>query len=211
MAAALRADFACGVYFVGKIWVKVKIIFGLGNPGFQYKNNRHNVGYMVVEELRKKEKIRLRRSFKFSAFLGLGKIGKSDVALAEPRTFMNNSAVCVKKILDNYKISPKDFLVVYDDVDLPLGIMRFRKRGRATHRGIASIIESLGSLEVNRLRIGIDKPGTGDLSNYVLSDFSFQEKEILKNVISKAASACIDWVNFGADFVMRNYNRKDKG
>jgi PTH1 family peptidyl-tRNA hydrolase len=183
----------------------LKIIFGLGNPGKKYKNNRHNIGYMVIERIA--EDVRFKRSIKLKGYLGEKEIAGEKILLVKPTTFMNNSGICVKKIIDYYQIHLKDFLVIYDDVDLPLGKIRFRRKGSSGgHKGIKSIIEILGSEEINRLRIGIGKKRDEDLAEYVLSDFSPQEKEILKKVISDAVSASLDWVKFGADYVMQNYN-----
>jgi PTH1 family peptidyl-tRNA hydrolase len=183
----------------------LKIIFGLGNPGKKYKNTRHNVGYMVVEKIG--EGVRFKRSIKLEAYLGEKEVEGEKVLLVKPTTFMNNSGICVKKTIEYYQICFKDFLVIYDDVDLPLGKIRFRKKSSSGgHKGIKSIIEILGSEEINRLRIGIGKREGEDLVEYVLSEFSSQEKEILKRVILNAVSASLDWIRFGPEYVMRNYN-----
>lgn len=187
----------------------MKVIFGLGNPGYKYRNNRHNVGYMVVEELARNRGVCMIRSLKLRATKGLTKIDKIEVATIKPYTFMNNSGVCVKKVLESFGVSFQDTLVVYDDFALPLGIIRFRKKGSCGgHRGMASIIESLGSQEINRLRVGIGNQGCLDPIDYVLSDFSLSEKAILGEVISRSVAACIDWINLGASLVMQNYSRR---
>jgi PTH1 family peptidyl-tRNA hydrolase len=116
----------------------------------------------------------------------------------------------VKKVLSRYKIKPQDFLVVYDDVELHLGVLRFRdKGGYAGHRGMESIALELGTKDFNRLRLGIDKPaGITDLAQYVLDDFNRQEKEVLSDVIEKATAGCLDWIRSGPGYVMNKYNNR---
>ena len=178
----------------------MKLIFGLGNPGLKYKNNRHNIGYIIVEEAAKKNK----RSFKKSIFLGAWlltgnvKVQGQGTQLVKPAGFMNNSGLCVKRVCKKYKSSFSDILVVYDDVDLPLGVVRFKKSGSSGgHRGMESIIQQLGTEEINRLKIGIGRNDHLDTADYVLSDFSASEKEVLVKVIEKAVLTCIDWVAGG--------------
>lgn len=189
----------------------MKTVFGLGNPGQQYKNNRHNVGFKALDNLAKAEGIKFKRSFKTGAYIAKKKIGKEEVLFVKPLTFMNNSGLCVRKILQKYKISADDVLMVYDDADLPLGAIRFRPRGSsAGHRGMASIIEALNTEEINRLKIGINSLQTRsrELADYVLSDFLDSEGDIVQEAIRKASYACKDWINKGVDFVMKNYNRR---
>jgi len=187
----------------------VKIIFGLGNPGRQYKNNRHNVGYKVLESLTSDQNLEFKRSFRTSSYIAKKKDPGGWVIFIKPRTFMNNSGLCVKKVLNKYKVSLPDILIIYDDTDLPLGKIRFRAGGScAGHRGMASIAEALRSEEVNRLRVGIGSSQGQELSGYVLSDFSKTEREILDNTIREAASASLDWANEGIDFSMQKYNRR---
>lgn len=187
---------------------ELKIIVGLGNPGIKYKNNRHNVGFMVVEELGKRFRALFKRNFLLSAFLTKIKLDGTGVILIKPRTFMNNSGLCVKRALSRYKVSKADLLVVYDDVDLPQGALRFRKKGSSGgHKGMESIAKALDSQEVNRLRIGIGRIGTNDLTDYVLSDFSLNEQAALEGMFDLAACACMDWVKHGSDYVMARYNK----
>jgi PTH1 family peptidyl-tRNA hydrolase len=187
----------------------MKIIFGLGNPGRQYRNNRHNVGYMVLDELASRENFIFKRSFRLSAALARKEINNEEVLFIKPRTYMNNSGLSVKRALSSYKLTLRDILVVYDDIDLPLGKIRFRESGScAGHRGMAAILSALGDEKISRLRVGISRDELTDVVDYVLSDFSLSEKEILEKVISQAASACIDWVYQGASFVMQQYNSR---
>lgn len=190
----------------------MKAIFGLGNPGQQYRKNRHNIGYMVVDEVARIWGLSFRRSFKLTAFIAKKKINKEENFLIKPRTYMNNSGHCLKKVLANYKVLLQDILIVYDDVDLALGKIRFRLKGScAGHRGMSSIINALGTEEVNRLRIGVGKPESGELSDYVLSDFSSSEQELLKDILARSALACMDWISRGPEYVMQKYNKKRIG
>ena len=188
---------------------KVKIIFGLGNPGRQYNNNRHNVGYKVLESLASSQNLEFKRSFRTSSYIAKKKDPGGWVFLVKPRTFMNNSGSCAKKILNKYKVNLAEILVVYDDTDLPLGKIRFRARGScAGHRGMTSIVSALASEEVNRLKVGIGSPQNQQLSDYVLSDFSKMEAKVLNSVVSEAVAASWDWANKGIDFSMQKYNRR---
>ncbi len=157
----------------------------------------------------KAQGLEFKRSFWLSAYIAKKTYPQGWFFLIKPRTFMNNSGLCVKKTLEKYKVPRSDILIIYDDVDLPLGLIRFRARGSsAGHRGMASIKRELGSEEINRLRVGIGGIETEELSDYVLSDFSSSETEILADVIQVAVSATWDWVDKGIDFTMRKYNRR---
>ncbi|MCK4912448.1 MAG: aminoacyl-tRNA hydrolase [Candidatus Omnitrophica bacterium] len=187
----------------------MKIIFGLGNPGQQYKNNRHNVGYKVLDNLASSKNLEFKRSFRTSSYITKNKDFENWTFFIKPRTFMNNSGLCVKKVLNKYKVKFSDILIIYDDSDLPLGKIRFRAGGScAGHRGMTSIVSVLGSEDINRLRIGIGNSQNQELSDYVLSDFSKTERETLGSTIQDAASASLEWVNEGIDFSMQKYNRR---
>jgi len=188
-----------------------KIIFGLGNPGAGYKHNRHNIGYKVLDRLSEvRSGVSFRRKLRIDALVTKLDIEGDDVLLIKPVTFMNNSGVCVKKTLGGYGVTPDNILIVYDDIDLPLGTIRFREKGSAgSHRGIDSIIDVLREKNISRIRVGIGNVGrAGDLSDYVLSNFTRDELGQVASVVAKAADACIDWVKFDNNYVMRNYNRK---
>lgn len=173
----------------------MKVLVGLGNPGPQYTDNRHNIGYKVVDALAEKEKIKFKKKFRINASLAIKNIGGEEVLLVKPRTFMNNCGFCVAKIIAGYKLGPQDILIIYDDADLPLGEVRYRKKGSsAGHRGVASIISELGTDEIGRIKIGINKPEEEELADYVLSDFLASEQENLAAVIAKAVLACRDWI-----------------
>ncbi|MDD3295842.1 MAG: aminoacyl-tRNA hydrolase [Candidatus Omnitrophica bacterium] len=186
----------------------MKVIFGLGNPGQAYKKNRHNVGYMVAESLAGEAKFR--KSLRLSAFYTRITISGQDVLLIKPRTYMNDSGRCVRKVVSYYKVKINDILVVYDEIDLMLGEIRLRAKGSSGgHRGMGSIVSSLGDEGVNRLRLGISgNRGSKELSDYVLDDFSSREEPLLEETLALAKLACFAWVGEGIDFAMQQYNGK---
>lgn len=187
----------------------MKIIFGLGNPGQQYKKNRHNIGFTVVDEVASKLGIKFKRSFKTPALIAKKSKGEV-ILLVKPRTFMNNSGICVRKVISNYKVPAEDILIIYDDADLALGVIRFRQKSSSGgHRGMSAIISALGTEEISRLKIGISNVKVGELSEYVLSDFTDSEQNILQEVTGNAACACMDWINQGIESVMKNYNGRN--
>ncbi|MCF7872794.1 MAG: aminoacyl-tRNA hydrolase [Candidatus Omnitrophica bacterium] len=178
----------------------MKIIVGLGNPGKKYSENRHNIGFKIVDQLAGRYKIKLRRSIRQKAWLGELRIGSDYFLLVKPKTYMNASGLCVNRVLAKYKVLTEDLLVIYDDADLDLGVLRIKKSGSsAGHRGMASIIDALGTKEINRLKVGIGRPtpSRGDyqppLTEYVLSNFSGEEKENLTKVINQAAAIPLNW------------------
>jgi len=172
----------------------VKLICGLGNPGLKYKNTRHNIGFLIVDNFAKKNKNK----------------STKDVVLLKPRCFMNNSGAAVKEALRRPNIELSDILIICDDINLELGIIRFRAAGRAGgHRGLKSIIEELGTENFNRLRIGIGSDRNTVLKDYVLSRFRADEKRILKEVIDKAAEAAGIWAQEGIEAAMNRYNTKN--
>jgi len=190
----------------------LKIIVGLGNPGKTYINNRHNIGFRVVDKIVEKENLKFKKSFKVKAMIAKASSGGEEILLAKPTTFMNNSGLSVKLLLSVYNLSRENFLIVYDDMDLPLGRMKFARRGSsAGHKGIASIIFALGNEEIPRLRIGISKPLWGEATDYVLSDFTFGELPVVEEVIEEAVQGCWEWAKFGINFVMQKYNVRKRG
>ncbi|MCK9573977.1 MAG: aminoacyl-tRNA hydrolase, partial [Candidatus Omnitrophica bacterium] len=142
----------------------MKIIVGLGNPGVKYKNNRHNVGFMVADEIADRKNSAFKKGFLANGWIARIKAGEDTAILLKPSTFMNNSGLCVKKIISKYCVRPHDLLVVYDDADLSLGTLRIRKTGSSGgHKGMASIIDNLGTNDIVRLKIGIGKSDEYDL------------------------------------------------
>jgi len=184
------------------------LIVGLGNPGRTYTNNRHNVGFRCVEYLASAHSLSFNRRQK-RASIALGPILRRSVVLAKPRTFMNKSGVPVASLTRFYRVPLDRLLVVYDDLDLPLGTTRMRPLGGSGgHRGMKSIIKQLGSRQFPRLRIGIGRPpGRMDPADYVLQDFSDEEGTLLEGTLEQATAAIETWLIEGVDEAMSEYNR----
>lgn len=166
----------------------MKIIVGLGNPGAKYAGTRHNVGFAVLDELAERHNIRIDTA-KHKALIGKGIIDGEKVILAMPQTFMNLSGESVRAIMDFYKCTVEDLIVVYDDIDLDVGKLRIRQKGSAGgHNGMKNIIQHVGSQEFVRIRVGVGKkPDHMDLADYVLSRFG---KEDLANIRESCGNAC---------------------
>jgi PTH1 family peptidyl-tRNA hydrolase len=191
----------------------VKLIVGLGNPGRAYIDSRHNIGFSVVKALGRNYKVALKSDHAFS-LSGKGKIEGNSVIFALPLTFMNLSGIAVSALIKRYRIEPEDLLVICDDLDLEFGSVRIRPDGSSGgHKGLESIIRSLGSQDFARLRLGIGRPprkGAGDTSDFVLSHFSKKEKEALKETIAEACSCCKVWAKKGVTESMNIFNRRNK-
>lgn len=189
----------------GKI---MKVFVGLGNPGRQYEETRHNIGFMVIDELADKWNIPLTQS-KFKGIFGQGTINGEKVLLVKPLTYMNLSGECVRPLLDFYKLDVGDLVVIYDDLDLPAGKLRLRQKGSAGgHNGIKSLIQHLGTQNFNRIRMGIDRPKNGpSISDYVLGKFHTEERSEIDDSVKKAAEACEE--NLSKEFlqVMNTFNQ----
>ncbi len=183
------------------------LIVGFGNPGRQYKCNRHNVGFMLVDNLAK------RLGTTFSRMESRALVTKTTyldkrLILAKPQTYMNLSGQAVASLVKFYKIPLENLMIAYDDVDLPLGTIRLRPMGgSAGQKGMRSTIERLGTEEFPRIRLGIDRPpGAMQAANYVLQDFSKDEIEIVNHVIDRATDATLVFVTEGLDVAMNKYN-----
>jgi peptidyl-tRNA hydrolase, PTH1 family len=184
---------------------------GLGNPGENYESTRHNAGFRVVEKLASEEGIRI-RSRESRSRVGRGEIGREPVLLALPQTFMNASGEAVYALCQKNGINPSGLCVVFDDIDLPVGVLRLRARGSAGgQKGMASIIERLGTTEFARLRVGIRGERYSrerDLADYVLEHFAKGERALLDETISRASEVLRLWVTEGIDAAMRRANEK---
>ncbi len=200
----------------------MKLIVGLGNPGRIYSESRHNIGFSVIKALSKIYKILLKKDNTFS-LSGKGKIEGTNLILALPLTFMNLSGIAVSALIKKYKIDlPRpcthgrgldNLLVVCDDLDLDFGVIKIRPSGSsAGHRGLGSIIETLGSQGFSRLRIGIGRPlrGNTDASSFVLSSFAKKEKGKIKELIENACDCCRVWAKKGIIESMNTFNRRSK-
>ena len=192
----------------------MKMIVGLGNPGAGYKNNRHNIGFQCVELLAARHglKFDVKRGKALAAVgaIQLPQVGAIRVVLVKPQAFMNVSGPSVLALLQFYKIDLADLLVLYDDMDLPLGAIRLRASGGSGgHNGMKSIIQSLNSNEFARLRIGIDRPpGRMDPAAYVLQNFSPQQEEVMAQTRPEVVDACEHWLEHGITSAMNHYNSR---
>lgn len=190
------------------------VIVGLGNPGAKYQQTRHNIGFAAIDTLAKLWQISLNSNKRFQAEFGEGRgVGGSSVQLLKPQTYMNKSGQSVRAVLDWYKLPPQSLLVIYDDMDLPLGRVRMRLSGSAGgHNGMRSIITHLGSQEFPRLRIGIGAPQTigqdKDAIAHVLGRFSAQEAQLLSQVMQLAVDAVELSLKQGVEKSMSLFNSR---
>ncbi len=183
------------------------VIVGLGNPGKQYENTRHNVGFNVIDILAKENGISVTK-IKHKALIGEGRIGNEKVLLVKPQTYMNLSGETLIDIYNYYKVDLSNIVVVYDDIDLDVGKIRIRKKGSGgTHNGMRSIIKCLGSNEFPRVRVGVSKPLPGqDLANFVLSRFKKEEAQDLELGLEKSYKAVDSIIRENLDVAMNKYN-----
>lgn len=184
----------------------MKIIVGLGNPGPEYKNTRHNIGYMVVEELAARYPVEKQES-KFDALIGTVRIKGEKILLVKPLTYMNLSGQAVQPLLHWHKLDLQNLMVVVDDMDLPLGTIRIRAAGGSGgHNGIKSIMERLATPNFARTRLGIGRPEGRAAVDWVLGRFGAGEKETLEQVVKQAADAMEKWITSGLEETMNTYN-----
>jgi len=186
---------------------KLFVIAGLGNPGRKYEDTRHNIGFRAIDYLSVKYGIGVNR-LKHKALIGDGIINGERVMLVKPQTFMNLSGESISEIVEWYKLPVKNLIVIYDDVDLPLGTIRIRPKGSSgTHNGMKSVIYHLQSDEFPRIRIGIgNAPEEWDLADYVLGKFSPEEVGIIAKSVERAAEAAAVAIQSGIETAMNLYN-----
>lgn len=184
------------------------LVVGLGNPGREYEDTRHNLGFKVIEELARRLGIPSLKS-KFHSFIAEAKIGDQKVILAQPQTFMNKSGPAVRGLLEWYKLKPKNLILIYDDVDLEVGQLRVREKGGAAgHHGVESVIESIGTSQFARVRIGIGRENlTDDVTEYVLQNIPPSQRERLEAAVVSAADAVETIVSDGLPAAMNRFNR----
>lgn len=195
------------------------MIVGLGNPGQKYMGTRHNVGFMAVDTLADRHGAtwhdRAGDVFAHVAVLpACGDTPNEDgdaplaLVLAKPTTFMNRSGDAVAPLLDRLGVAPGSALIVYDDMDLPFGSLRLRRRGSAgTHNGMRSVVSTLGTPDIARLRLGISQPSQTPAIDHVLGTFSAEERPTLERMIARAADAVCDWAILGPERAMNRYNK----
>ena len=195
--------------------VEIKMVVGLGNPGDEYVDTRHNSGFRVIDSLAESLRIKVRRK-KFGAVFGQGEFADSSATgkkliLLKPWQFMNRSGQAVATALGFYKLDAGDLLVVTDDMDLEPGRIRIRAKGSAGgHNGLADIIEKLGTNEFARCRTGIGQSGREDAVDYVLNKPTMAEKPLLAGAIEKAREAVLYWIEYGTERTMNEFNRFDE-
>ncbi len=188
--------------------ILMKLIVGLGNPGKQYEKTRHNVGFMVLDALFKE--FNVKPQSKFKAEMAQVSIQGEIVLLLKPQTFMNLSGEAVHLVKDFYKLDDQDILVIYDDLDLPVGKLRLREKGSSGgHNGIKSIIHHLHHQDFKRLRIGIDKDSFIPTSDYVLGKFSKADHAPLESALQRALKACLDYPTMSFVDLMTRYNTSE--
>ncbi len=182
------------------------LLVGLGNPGEEYFGTRHNLGFRVLDELARE------------LGAGAGRVEcnavlrqTAEAMLAQPSTYMNRSGYAVRCLAERHGVETTEILIVYDEVQLPLGRLRFRSQGSpGGHRGMASVIHNLRSEAIPRLRLGVGREGeawpAGGLVDYVLGPFTPEEKPLVDEMVTRATAACLCWLREGAEAVMRGFN-----
>jgi PTH1 family peptidyl-tRNA hydrolase len=186
------------------------LIIGLGNPGSRYRFTRHNIGFMVLEKIAARWEVDLKQK-SFDALWNRGKIAGINVLLAMPQTYMNLSGNSAEKLLAYFKLDISNLIVIHDDLDLPFGTIRLKSGGGdAGHKGLKSIITSLGSADFMRVRMGIGKPADRTpVEDYVLQKFNVDESALLQQIIQSASEAATDIVISGMQQAMAKYHTKN--
>jgi peptidyl-tRNA hydrolase, PTH1 family len=192
-----------------------KLIVGLGNPGEEYANSLHNVGFMCVNYFARKNGIRFDKA-QVDARTGMGKVAGTQVLIARPHTFMNRSGLSVSRLVSKYKIPLAGLLIVYDDLDLPLGKIRIRPEGSpGGHNGMKSIVQELGSQDFPRLRVGISRPVSidglpedknADIITYLLSESPEEVKKAINQVLPRVSEAIDCIISEGVTAAMNRFN-----
>jgi len=188
----------------------LKLIVGLGNPGTQYAETRHNIGFLTANALAEKAGIVLKRKG-YQGLYGVGRIGGVEATILLPQTYMNRSGASVGPACQSLGVTPGDLIVVHDEIDLPYGTLRVKVGGgHGGHNGLRSIGAALGETDYNRLRMGVGRPPEGgDVSGYVLSRFNAAERKQLQDYIDTAAEALTLFLQQGAQAAMNSYNGRE--
>ncbi|MQF48853.1 aminoacyl-tRNA hydrolase [SAR202 cluster bacterium AC-647-N09_OGT_505m] len=185
----------------------MKLVVGLGNPGKEYAGSRHNVGFRCIDGISHDAGISMSQRRPL-VVIGQGRLGMEEVVLVKPRTFMNNSGEALSYLISRFNTPLQDLLLIYDDMDLPVGTIRIRPLGSAGgHRGLESIVGSLKSHIFTRIRIGIGRPplGMSDV-NFVLGTFTAEESPLIGEAVVAAQNAVLDVIGQGVDWAMNRYN-----
>lgn len=188
------------------------MLVGLGNPGREYRETRHNVGFMAIDRLCAATNIRIGR-VQSKALVGTGMFENQKVVLVKPQTFMNLSGGAVSSLLRFYRVPLPQLMVICDDIDLPVGALRIRAEGgSAGNRGLASIIQQLGTQEFPRLRIGVGRPpGQKEAADYVLKGFTKSDQEVIDLVLNRAVDAVRVFIAAGLSSAMNQFNGTIQG
>lgn len=183
------------------------IIAGLGNPGHEYENTRHNAGFIVIDKIAEKYSIVVNR-LKYNALIGTGNIGGKKVMLLKPQTFMNKSGEAIKRAMNFYKLSPQNVVIISDDISLQPGKLRIRRKGSdGGQKGLRSIFTLCSSNEFPRIKMGVGaKPEFFDLADWVLSKFTDNELKLFSNAVESACDAVGLIINDEIDRAMNLYN-----
>ena len=186
---------------------RVRLVVGLGNPGTDYANTRHNAGFLVVDEVAAAWTISIHQK-KFNVVLGRGSVNGIETILVKPQSYMNKSGPPVRQVGDYFKISYRDMLVIHDDIDLEFGRLKIKEKGgHGGHNGVRSLIDALGEDAFARLRVGVGRSGdNGNVVNHVLGRFRQQEKAALEKVIDRARDAVVTILCEGTKEGMNRFN-----
>jgi PTH1 family peptidyl-tRNA hydrolase len=187
------------------------MVVGLGNPGREYRETRHNIGFLVIDRMAEKSGIKLTR-VQSKAIIGSGFFGGIKVILVKPQTYMNLSGQAVSALARYYQIQLQDLIVAHDDVDLPFGTIRMRPGGgSAGQKGVASIIKLIGTQDFPRLRMGVGRPpGRMDAAAYVLQSFPKSEEQFLQGFLDRATDALTCFIQDGLEAAMNRFNQSDQ-
>jgi PTH1 family peptidyl-tRNA hydrolase len=188
-----------------------RLVVGLGNPGWAYRRTPHNLGFMVLDRVAERERIRIGRK-ESMALVGRGRIGGTPVVLAKPQTYMNLSGHAVAELMHKNSLASADLIVVYDDLDLPWQAVRVRPKGSAGgHRGVESVISELGTADFARVRLGIAGYRVGEAAEFVLAPFRRAQRKELDELLDYAAQAVRSIISEGVEKAMTKFNRRAQG
>jgi len=187
----------------------LRLVVGLGNPGPEYANTRHNLGFRAVDALAQRCAAAWSPLGDADCLVAVGHTPEVSLVLAKPHTYMNRSGSAVRRLLERLELGRDRCLIVYDDMDLPFGALRLRQRGSAgTHNGMRSVVGALGTEDVPRLRIGISQAARpGGAIDHVLGEFAPDEQAQVDELVTRAAEAALAWASQGAEAAMNRYNR----
>jgi PTH1 family peptidyl-tRNA hydrolase len=184
--------------------VATRVVVGLGNPGPEYLDTRHNVGFRCVDVIAS----RYAAAWQDKPALLSEVAVHGTLVLVKPQTYMNRSGRAIREVLEFLSVDPAQCLVVYDEMDLPFGTLRLRERGGpGTHNGMRSVVSELETENVARLRVGIGQSSPGEATSHVLSEFSIDEADAVREVVERAAEAALAWAEHGANVAMNRYNK----